>query len=788
MSRRRIAALMGALAAVGGIAGTLPASAVAAPEVVLTERFDGSALPSGWRAIEGTWSIAEGRLLGVSANSSQQSRITFGQHLRDFSFEATIRFETAIDAARWTGLALDIQADGAAPWQQAAMRSNTTAANGTEFAQRLVSGWNVTNAAAAPSAAGTGRDVRVRIVVHGSQGEWWFNDQLVQSTTSLLRSEDGGLGFVVNGARVSFDDVVVTKLDRPSYVQPNDGSALPRHVAHRGYSSLAPENTLAATAAGGRSGADWVETDVLTSADGVPYISHDATVDRTTDGTGAVGALTSSYLDTLDAGSWFAPAYRGQRMETLRNLMNEVKLSPANFLLEIKSPQTREQVARIVQEVVDARMVDRTIIQSFGDDVVRYAREAHPTIELAILRGALDADPIAVARALDVVAYNPSWAAIRGKPEVTDALNRAGFAVMPYTVNDPAEWARMRDEGIDGIITDKPGELTGWKWGVRAAGSGGVARAGILAPVDGSELRRGESFSVSLDTGAAARVAVALDGAAIEDGALVRADELALGSHSVSVVVTSASGAQQTATASFNVVPSVAGLAHLVAVNRGIPNELRPALLAEVVGHRWGRLQRLLAQHDGQLGESAAERLGAETAALLAAEGPGSEEPGGGTPGTPGPEGPKGDQGDPGPVGPVGPVGPAGADGVDGRDGTNGVDGRDGAAGPAGPVGATGPKGEKGDRGLNGRDALVTCKITGGSSTQRVSCTVTYGPRAAAASTRGRLVRRGRTYAKGNVRALRATRKVTRGRYTLRIAAGSVGAGGKVVTRKVTVR
>lgn len=479
MSRRRIAALMGALAAVGGIAGTLPAAATAEPVTVLTESFDGAALPSGFRAIEGTWSIAGGRLVGVSANSSQQSRITFGPHLHDFQFEATVRFDTVVDAARWTALALDIQADGRAPWQHAAMRSNSVAANGTEFAQRTAADtWVVTNAAAAPTAAGTGRDVKVRLVVHGNQGEWWFNDTLVQTTKSLQRTASGGLGFVVNGARVSFDDVKVTKLDRQSYVLPNDGSAYPRNIAHRGYSSIAPENTLAAEAAGARAGADWVETDVTTSSDGVPYISHDDTVDRTTDGTGAIRNLMSSYLDTLDAGSWFAPAYTGQRLETLRALLNEVKLSPANFLLEIKSPQTREQVAEIVRQVVDGGMLDRTVIQSFGDAELRYAREANADIELMVLRGALDADPVATARSLDVVGYNPDWGAIRGKPEIVAALNAAGVAVMPYTVDDPAQWARMRDEGVDGIITNKPGELTGWEWGLRAAGSGGVVRAG----------------------------------------------------------------------------------------------------------------------------------------------------------------------------------------------------------------------------------------------------------------------------------------------------------------------
>ncbi len=711
MPSRRIAGLLGALAAAGTL-GVAAAPALADPVTVLTESFDGAALPAGWRPIEGTWSVADGRLIGVSANSSQQSRITFGPHLRDFQFEATVRFVSSADTARWTALGLDMPADGSAPWQHAAMRVNTAAANGTEFAIRTAANaWNVTNAAPAPAAAGTGRDVRAKIVVHGNQGEWWFNDTLVQTTKSLQRTSDGGLGFVVNGARVEFDDVKITKLDRQSYVQPNDGSTYPRVIAHRGYSSIAPENTLAAEAAGARAGADWVETDVTTSQDGVPYISHDNTVDRTTDGTGAIAALTSTYLDTLDAGSWFAPAYAGQRLETLRALLAEVKISPADFLLEIKSPQTRAQVAEIVKQVVDAGMAERTIIQSFGDNELRYAREANADIPLAVLRGALDADPVATARSLDVIAYNPDWGAIRGKPEVTAALNAAGFAVMPYTVDDPTQWSRMRDEGVDGIITNKPGELHGWEQGHRmAAAGGGTVRAGILAPLDGAQYKRGESFAISLDSGAATTVEAKLDGTAIADGATVRAADLALGAHTVTLTTTSASGATKTATASFTVVPSLVGVSHLVATIRGVPNSLRPQLLADTLAHRWGRIARTLASHDGELGENGARTIGDEVAALLAAEGPGDDEPGTGIPGPQGPKGDKGDQGEPG------PAGPAGTDGTNGRDGAPGATGATGPAGPAGAKGDQGAKGEKGDRGANGRDALVTCKITGSSS------------------------------------------------------------------------
>lgn len=142
--------------------------------------------------------------------------------------------------------------------------------------------------------------------------------------------------------------------------------------------------------------------------------------------------------------------------------------------------------------------------------------------------------------------------------------------------------------------------------------------------------------------------------------------------------------------------------------------------------------------------------------------------------GVPGPKGDKGDRGDPG------------EKGDKGDPGTNGTDGRDGAAGPVGPigpVGAAGARGEKGERGPAGRDALVTCKVTGSSSAQRVTCSVTFGARAASSRTRARLVRNGRTYAHGRISGLKATRTVARGRYTLRIAYG-----GAVVAARVAVR
>src|SRR5690242_11002538 len=116
---------------------TLPASALAADPVV-DEKFDGGALPAGWTAREGSWTVTNGRLVGVSTSSAQISRLTFGPRLENYRFEATVRFESLVnnDGTRWTALALDMPLTGTPPWWQAAMRANTSATNGTELAQR----------------------------------------------------------------------------------------------------------------------------------------------------------------------------------------------------------------------------------------------------------------------------------------------------------------------------------------------------------------------------------------------------------------------------------------------------------------------------------------------------------------------------------------------------------------------------------------------------------------------------------------------------------------------------
>ncbi|MFD4316982.1 glycerophosphodiester phosphodiesterase [Streptomyces sp. NPDC058548] len=236
-------------------------------------------------------------------------------------------------------------------------------------------------------------------------------------------------------------------------------------IAHRGASSAAPENTLIAGEVARRGGAVWIENDVQPSEDGVPYVLHDTTVDRTTDGTGPIRSLTSTELDSLDAGSWFAPAFAGIHVPTLEAQLEDLRLRGGKLLLEVKGHHTYDQVRRIIELVREQGMGDRVFVQSFEVEHLRYVHELAPELPLGLLRDTLDADPVALAEDLHLASYNPSDRALSTRPELVGALHGASVAVNVWTVDSPARWKVLDALGVDGIITNRPTELGGWSSG-----------------------------------------------------------------------------------------------------------------------------------------------------------------------------------------------------------------------------------------------------------------------------------------------------------------------------------
>ncbi len=533
-----------------------PAAAADPGDVVYEQNFDAVAngsLPAGWNPIVGSWAVQNGELIGQSGSIT---RITFGPHVDNYRFEATVRFEQVTNASRWMAPILDIAADGSLPWWQAAMRSTSTAGNGIELAERTVgNAWSVPYTAAAPSNAGVGNDVRIAIEVQGGYATWIYEGQKVLEGR-IARSQNGVLGFSADGARIAIDDIVITEIEPRSPVL--DAGALPLTAAHRGYSSVAPENTLAAYASAMRTGAEWVEIDVHTTVDGVPVVMHDQTVNRTTDGTGDVAVLQASYFTGLEAGSWFSPAFATQPAPTFQMMLDLMRTGSSGMLLEIKGPETRDEVHRMVDMIVAANLADRMIIQSFDENVLRYAYERAPQIPLGLLRGSLDADPVAKARELNAVYYNPSNAAVSSRPSVVADLNAAGVGVFVYTINAASDWRRLTDLGVDGIITDRAGAFIGWKE-AQAQIVPEVPTVTLVAPTDSASVERGDDIVIATSTTDTDEVTVSLDGEPVANDVPIPAAGLSLGAHTV-VATAQGEGGEATASSTFTVIATEAGL------------------------------------------------------------------------------------------------------------------------------------------------------------------------------------------------------------------------------------
>ncbi|MFE5294428.1 glycerophosphodiester phosphodiesterase [Isoptericola sp. NPDC056618] len=242
-----------------------------------------------------------------------------------------------------------------------------------------------------------------------------------------------------------------------------DGSLRPRVVAHRGNSAVAPQNTRAAFESAARAGADSLEIDVRLTVDGEVVVIHDDTVDATTNGSGKLADLELREVRLLDAGSWFSPAYAGQRVPTFGEVTDLLRARPGlDLLLEVKGAWSAREVRRVTEPLRAAGLADRTVAQSFWPETVAALRDADPGLRRGLLVTTARDDLVERCRDLDVVMCNPQGTVLRDDPDVVARLHEAGLSTAVWTLNEPAHWAAAVALGVDAIITDRPDHLAGW--------------------------------------------------------------------------------------------------------------------------------------------------------------------------------------------------------------------------------------------------------------------------------------------------------------------------------------
>ena len=231
----------------------------------------------------------------------------------------------------------------------------------------------------------------------------------------------------------------------------------PAWIAHRGAGKLAPENTLAALRFGAEHGYRMFECDVKLSQDGVPFLMHDATLERTTNGAGIGGDCNWAALSQLDAGSWHSRRYAGEPLPSLENIARfclanghllNIEIKPTPGHARMTGTTVAQHAARLWKSAAVA-----PLLTSFEVAALEAAQLAQPELPRGLLLDAPTSGWIETALRLGCVAIvcnHRLWDA----SSVLQA-HSAGFRCLSYTVNEASAAQRLLALGIDGIITDR---------------------------------------------------------------------------------------------------------------------------------------------------------------------------------------------------------------------------------------------------------------------------------------------------------------------------------------------
>lgn len=240
---------------------------------------------------------------------------------------------------------------------------------------------------------------------------------------------------------------------------------LPKVIGHRGAAKAAPENTLVSMREAKRQGATWVEIDAKLTADNKVILLHDDLLDRTTSGKGAAAQASLAEIRGLDAGAWFAPAFAGEKVPTLEELVAEVLSLGLGLNVEIKPCPGREHVTAefVLRELQrlwpsgGAVQAPKLLISSFAYDSLKVAHELAPEFPRAVLIEDQPENWRALCEGVAAIGLNPWHKTLT--PEWTKAIKQAGYLIATYTVNEPARARELFGWGVDSVFSDAPGLL-----------------------------------------------------------------------------------------------------------------------------------------------------------------------------------------------------------------------------------------------------------------------------------------------------------------------------------------
>jgi glycerophosphoryl diester phosphodiesterase len=229
-------------------------------------------------------------------------------------------------------------------------------------------------------------------------------------------------------------------------------------IGHRGAAAYAPENTIAAFDKALSLGCRFIEFDVMCSSDGEPYLIHDDTLKRTTNGRGGVGQVESTYLQSLDAGSWFSRHFKGEAIPHFKDALKWLSFSDVQANIEIKPyPGAVEQTAVAVLSHIHRywpQGKDLPLVSSFEWEALLLCRSIAPEMPLGLLLHEWDEQWLQKAKQLECFSVHFNRKILTA--ERVKAVKDQGYVVCAYTVNRKRLANKLFNWGVDAVFSDYP--------------------------------------------------------------------------------------------------------------------------------------------------------------------------------------------------------------------------------------------------------------------------------------------------------------------------------------------
>lgn len=235
----------------------------------------------------------------------------------------------------------------------------------------------------------------------------------------------------------------------------------PEILAHRGLSSLAPENTLAAFEKAHQMGFDWLEFDVRLTKDHHPVIFHDETLNRTTNAKGLLSHKTYHQLQHIDAGRWFNKAFAGEPIPSLEHVLLFMKTHHLKAVVEIKPTKgsdviTAEKTIATIQKYWPTGL-KHMIVASFSLPSLITVKKLLPRQAIGFGLHTWDNDSLELIKALDCFSIHVNHLILSRKR--MEILRQTGCHVLAYTIDDPKRAAKLKKMGVDGFFSNTPEKL-----------------------------------------------------------------------------------------------------------------------------------------------------------------------------------------------------------------------------------------------------------------------------------------------------------------------------------------